>query len=287
MLGPAEGVIVAGARRSAVEHRLAHQILSFEDLRQRYPALNPSPETIAVLEPRAGMLFSELAIQTHLELAGQSGATLYYNQPIARWEPLAGGVRVITASGAFTANKLLISAGAWLSTLVPENKLPLSVERQVLFWFEVSSPPEIFRPERLPIFLWEYEPHKFFYGFPDVGDGFKIALHHQGEKTSPDQLRREVTQGEIEHMRGLLARFLPAADGPLKSATVCMYTNTPDENFILDFHPQHPQVLIASPCSGHGFKFSSAIGETAADLLTKQFSRFDLTPFKIARFSVS
>jgi sarcosine oxidase len=108
----------------------------------------------------------------------------------------------------------------------------------------------------------------------------KIACHHDGQSVSPDFVSREVTQAEVNAMLGLVRRYLPEADGPLLSSTVCLYTNTPDEHFWIDRHPAHPRVLIASPCSGHGFKFSSAIGEILADLVTEGKSRFDLDPFR-------
>ena len=284
MIGPRDGVLVSGAERSAREHRLTHKILSAEETRRQFPALNPAENMTAVWEPRAGILFPERIIQTHLELAAQNGAALRFNDPALRWEPRGDGVRVFTATHAYDARRLLLSAGAWMSSLVPDLKLPLTVERQVLFWFEPSAQAELFQPARCPVHLWEYATHQFFYGFPDLGDGVKVALHHQGEITSPDLVRREVGEKEIAAMRKLLRRFVPHAEGRLKSTAVCVYTNTPDEHFILDHHPVHRQVLITSPCSGHGFKFSSVVGELAATLLEDQTPPFDLSLFALGRF---
>ena len=284
MVGLPDGVLVSGARRSAEEHRLAHEILSATELRRRFPVLEPMANMMGVWEPRAGILFPELAIQTHLELASNLGATLQFNEPVLGWEPHGGGVRVITAARPYTAARLLLSTGAWMSGLVDDLKLPLVIERQVLFWFEPRSGPEQFQPERCPVHLWEYAPERFFYGFPDLGHGVKVALHHQGQHTAPDSVCREVDNQEVEAMRQVLRRFVPNADGPLKSATVCMYTNTPDGHFILDWHPSHRSVLIASPCSGHGFKFSAVIGEIAAALLNDQQPAFDLSLFRLDRF---
>ena len=285
MVGPPDGVVVRGSKRSAEEHQLEHELLSSAQLRARFPVFQPADNMVGVWEPRAGILFPELAIKTHLELAAKSGADLRFNEPVLRWEPDGEGVRVFTGHSVYTANQLLLSAGAWLGSLIGNFKLPLRVERQVLFWFEPSSQRELFQPDGCPIYLWEYAPQRFFYGFPDLGDGVKVAFHHQGEQTNPDVVRREVDNKEVEEMRALLRRFLPSADGVLKATTVCMYTNTPDEHFILDFHPDWPQVLIASPCSGHGFKFSAAIGEVCAKLLSGQQTLFDLSLFKLARFS--
>ncbi len=283
MIGPPDGVLVRGARRSAREHGLAHRVLTAAEVRKAFQAFAVKDDTVAVWEPRAGVLFPEVAIQSHLELAAKNGAELRFDEPIIRWEAGDEGVRAFTANRTFTARRLLLSAGAWLNQLLPDLKLPLAVERQVLFWYEPVR-PEIFTPERCPIFIWENAPEKYFYGFPDLGGGVKIGIHHQGEITSPDRLNREVSAEEQKRARDLMDEFLPDAAGDLKSSVVCMYTNTPDEHFILDFHPAHPQVLVVSPCSGHGFKFSPVIGEIAACLLRDEGPGFDLEPFRLARF---
>jgi sarcosine oxidase len=163
--------------------------------------------------------------------------------------------------------------------------LPLAVERQVLFWFEpLDAAKDEFAPPRFPIFIWENEPHRFFYGFPNVGDGVKIGVHHQGETTTADKVQREVASEEISRAKELLHARIPRAAGKFLSASVCMYTNTPDEHFILDKHPAYPQVVIASPCSGHGFKFSPLIGEITARMLRGERQMFDLGLFKLGRF---
>jgi sarcosine oxidase len=284
MIGPSEGALVSGARRSAEEHRLRYELLSSTELHRRFPVFQPAAEMVGVWEPRAGVLFPELAIQTHLELAAKQGASLRFNEPVLKWEPDGQGVRVHTPTGTYTADRLMLAAGAWIQSLVQELKLPLSVERQVLYWFEPRSQAAAFQAPTCPIHIWEYAPRHFFYGFPELGDGVKVALHHQGEPTQPETVRREVSAQETESMRALLRRFLPAAEGRLRATEVCLYTNTPDEHFILDWHPRHPPVLLASPCSGHGFKFSSVIGELAALLLRGQPPSFDLSLFKISRF---
>ena len=284
MIGPPEGVLVAGAKRSAEEHKLQYELLSAAEIRRRFPVLAPDEKMVAVSEPRAGILFPELAIQTHLDLGIKYGADLRFNEPVVRWEPDGDGVRVFTASGVYSGQKLLLSAGAWVNSLLSRPGLPLTVERQILFWFEPKSSRDRFNPQICPVHIWEYARHRFFYGFPDLGDGVKVAIHHEGELTNSESISREVAAVEIENMRTILRRFVPAADGALKSAAVCIYTNTPDEHFILDYHPDHRQVLIASPCSGHGFKFSPVIGELATKLLEDKTSGFDLSLFRMNRF---
>lgn len=280
MIGRPESAVFNGAKRSAETHRLPHEILSAAEVRRRFPALQPPEELQAVLEPRAGILAPERCLAAHLEQAARHGAVLHTGEPVLRWEPCADGVKVVTAAAEYVASTLILTTGSWVGEHLAGLRMPLAVERQVLFWFDPVSSPALFHPERCPIHLWQFDGHHFFYGFPDQGEGVKVACHHGGEITSPDQVRREVSEDEVATMRRLLQRFLPAANGPLRSATVCLYTNTPDEHFWIDRHPDHPQVLIASACSGHGFKFSSVIGEILRDLIVTGRSRFDLGLFR-------
>jgi sarcosine oxidase len=279
MIGKPESAVVAGATRSAREHSLPHAILASADVRSRFPALCPTDEMVAVWEPRAGILFPEICVDAHLTLARAHGAVLHANEPALSWETDGGGVRVTTSKGACHAGQLVLTAGSWIQSLVTDLQLPLAIERQVQFWFEPKLPVE-FQPERCPIHIWEHEPGRFFYGFPDLGGGVKVACHHEGVKTHPDSINREVRPEEIEAMREIVRKFLPGADGPLRSAVVCIYSNMPDGHFFIDWHPTHPRVLIASPCSGHGFKFSSVIGEVLANLLTEAPMQFDLSLFR-------
>jgi len=258
---------------------LKFQLLPAADVRRQFPALRPAEEMVAVWEPRAGILFPERCIEAHLVLAREQDAELRYDEPVSRWEPSESGIRVRSARGEYNAGQLLLTSGSWVKSLLPGLSLPFSVERQVQFWFEPKN-PAAFQPTHCPIHIWEYEPGKHFYGFPDLGEGVKVAGHHAGEITNPDTIDRSVAPAEIEAMRSVVRRFLPDADGPLRSSVVCMYTNTPDNHFFLDRHPECPQVLIASPCSGHGFKFSSVIGEVLADLIARGESRFDLSLFR-------
>ncbi|MBK8000138.1 MAG: N-methyl-L-tryptophan oxidase [Verrucomicrobia bacterium] len=283
MIGAPDSIVFTGAKLSAETHHLPHEILTARDVRSRFPALQPSDEMLAVLEPRAGILFPERCIATHLHFASQHGASLRTDEPVVRWNASADGVEVVTTKGTHRAAKLILSAGSWARELLPELNPPLTIERQTLFWFEPKSEPKSFYPERLPVHLWQIggeEGRRFFYGFPDLGEGVKIAWHHDGSNVSPDFVSRDVTPDEVETMRGLLRRYLPQAEGQFRSAAVCLYTNTPDEHFWIDHHPAHPQVLIASPCSGHGFKFSSAVGEILSDIAIDGKSHFDLGMFR-------
>ena len=285
MIGPRAGVLVSGALLSARTHHLAHEVLEPAAIARRFPALRPRAADVAVWEPRAGVLFADACIAAHLEQAARAGATLSVNEPVLSWSAGAGGVEVRTATARHRAAKLVIAAGAWARELLAGLELPLVVQRQTLFWLAPAAHPEQFAPARLPIFIWEDEPGRFIYGFPETGEGVKIARHQEGEVTAADRVRREVPESEFEPLRPVIRKLLPDAAGRLLDRAVCMYTNTPDGHFVLDFHPAHPEVLIASPCSGHGFKFASVLGEVMADLTLGERLRFDLGLFRIGRFA--
>ena len=283
MIGPPQGALVSGALLSAETHSLPHERLSAAETCAQYPALRVPEGAIAVREPRAGVLFPEACIAAQLERARRHGAEIRGEEPALEWSADGAGVEVRTPRARYRASSLVIAAGAWLARLVPELELPLTVTRQALYWFTPVAHPERFAPERFPIFIWEDEPGRFLYGFPDLGDGVKIARHMEGEPTEPDRVRREVSVAEIDALRAAVARCIPDAAGPLRASATCLYTNTPDQHFIVDRHPVHPQVVIASPCSGHGFKFASALGEVLADLATGQAPAFDLRLFRLER----
>jgi sarcosine oxidase len=283
MIGAAGSTVVRGATQSAREHGLEHQILDATAIEERFPALRPEREMLGVLEPRAGILFSEKCIAAHIRIARILGAEICTQQKVLDWTIHSDHVSIRTATHWFRARKIIVTAGPWIGGLVPEMSRHLQIERQVLLWFEAAS-PELFSADRFPIHLWEYEPDKMFYGFPDLGSGVKVAFHHQGVVTKPDSVNREITASDVESMRQLLARFLPAANRRFLRGTVCLYTNTPDGHFILDQHPQSDRVILASPCSGHGFKFASAIGEALADLVLDGRSQLDLSFFRLSRF---
>ena len=285
MIGPAEGVLVAGARASAREHGLPHEKLTAAEIRRRFPALRPDEEMVGLFEPRAGLLFPEQCVAMHLELARRHGAELRYGERLGRWRANGGGVSLTTDASAYEVDRLILAAGPWTGELLAELEVPLQVERQLFHWFEPASHLDIFRANRCPIALWEYAPDRIVATFPEVGHGVKVGIHHEGETVDPDTVRRQITPEEDERVRALVRRLIPEADGRLVDSAVCLYTNTPDHHFLIDLHPFHPQVVIASPCSGHGFKFASAIGEVLADLATTGASRFDLTPFRLGRWS--
>ena len=290
-LGPPTARLVSGALASATRHGLPYERLDADALRRRYPAHIVSDDCIGILEPNAGILDPEQCIATALRLATRDGATLHLGETVTAWTEHADHVEVRTTHRTVRAAQVIVSAGRGVRELVPTLAPRLTVERQVQFWFTPRSEAAAFTPERFPVFLSEVRPGVMWYGFPDVGDGVKVAWHHHapsdGTRQDPaDQTpTRPPTPEEIEAMRSHLTSHLPWAAGPLRATAVCHYTNTPDEHFVIDRAPDTERVWVASPCSGHGFKFASAIGEVLADLVQGRTPAFDLAPFRLARFT--
>ena len=286
MLGPPEGGVIRGTLASARAHGLPHEVLEAAEVRQRFPAFSLDDGKIGVLDKVAGVLFPESCIRAHAAAATQAGAELRWQEPVATWRATSDSVEVETPQRTYVAGNLVLCTGPWMAELLPGLGVPLTVERNVLYWFRPTTDVTLFAPDKFPVFIIEYEPGKLFYGFPTLGDdGVKVARHHTGISCSPADIRREIDQDEIREARGILERHLPTVNGDLLSATTCMYTNTPDGHFIIDRHPRHPNVFLASPCSGHGFKFASVIGEVLADLACDGRTDHPIDMFRLRRFT--
>ena len=286
MLGPPDGTLVRGALLSAQLHHLAHDALTSNDVRRRFPAFHPTDDMVGVWEPRAGILNPEACIAAALQLAAAHGAEIRTNEPLLRYDVNGDTVEVTTTHGTLRARSLILSVGAWTGDVVSELGLPLVVQRNVQFWIAPARNAEQFTPAHFPIFISEFSPGHAWYGFPDVGDGLKVALHHHGPEVHPDSVPRDVTPADADAMLEVIRRFMPDANGTITNAAACLYTNTPDEHFVIGRHPAHPAVIVASPCSGHGFKFASAIGEILADLAMDRAPAFDLSLFAVDRFAL-
>ena len=286
MLGNENASVVTGAKLSAETHHVPYEYLDYKEIKKRFPALKPTEDTVAIVEQDAGILFPEECIKANLEQAADNGAILQYNEVVTSIKQQNNFIEIVTDKSTYQTQKLIVSAGAWLNDLLPELKLPLTIKRQVLFWFKNTNnkAQQYLFPGKLPIYIWEYFKGKVFYGFPDLGDGIKIAPHHEGQLLHPDLLAQDVNEVEINHMQKIVNTYLKMQP-VFNYSAVCMYTNTPDEDFIIDFHPSNKNIVIASPCSGHGFKFSSVIGKILSEMATDHPNQFDLSPFSVKRFN--
>ena len=286
MIGRRASELVSGSVKSAEEHGLPYELLDAGEIRARFPALSPDPETVALYEKKAGFLRPEETVRAHLDRADSLGAEPRFEEPVLSWEAPPAEVRVETPEGSYDAERLVITPGAWAPQLLSELGLPLEVERQVMYWFEPKGGLEPFLPDRFPIFIWEPDDGNWFYGFPAQEDerGVKAAFYRAGGvPTSPETIDREVHGEEIDFVRTYLARYVPGLAGRCLDARVCMYTNTPDLHFVISVHPDHPQVAIACGFSGHGYKFCSVVGEILADLVMDGTTSHPIDLFSPAR----
>ena len=286
-LGAEDGMLVRGARTSAEQFEVRHRVLSAAEVTRNFPALLPAGGMVGVVEERAGVLFPEHCIAAMLGLAEQAGAELRRGETVLAWEANGDGVVVRTTAGEYRGARLVIAGGAWMPRLVPELAGTLAVERQPNHWFVPYSHSEDYSAARCPVTLWEYAPDRTFYMLPDFGDGVKAGVHHEGQSVDPDHVNRQTSPEEVARVADLLRCFMPNAEWQLRESQVCLYTNTPDLHFIIDRHPSYAdRVVVVSACSGHGFKFATAIGEIVADLVAERKPRFDLEMFRMTRFPI-
>ena len=283
--GPEDGATFTGALDAARLHDLPHDVLDAADIARRFPAYRNLPaDTRAVLQPDGGFLLAERTMLAHVKVALAHGAELRYQQRGVSWTPTPDGVRVETDAGSFEAPRLVICAGPWASRLIPELEPVAVPERQVLAWLEPIR-PELFTPEAFPVFLLDVEEGTF-YGFPvhDV-PGFKFGkYHHLREPIDPDDPDRSVRPADEAVLRAFAERYLPDGAGPTVMLKACIFTNSPDEHFILDLLPESPQVAVAAGFSGHGYKFCSVVGEIMADFVMEGATRHDIGLFRLDRF---
>jgi sarcosine oxidase len=286
MIGGREGELVSGSVESAEEHGLPYELLDAGEIRDRFPTFSPDPETVALYEEKAGFVRPEETVKAHLDRAVALGADLRFEEPVLSWEASGEGVRVETPEGSYEAERLVVTPGAWAPQLLADLGLPLEVTRQVMYWFEPTGGLEPFLPDRFPIYIWEPDDGNKFYGFPaqDGDRSVKAAFFRAGGvPTTPETIDREVHQEEIDFLRGYLAEYVPDLAGRCLDARACMYTNTPDEHFVISVHPELEQVTIACGFSGHGYKFCSVVGEILANLATEGSTHHPIDLFSPVR----
>jgi sarcosine oxidase len=277
------GQIFESSRESCRLHSLPHEVMTSAELSTRFPAYRLPSDTMALYQPEGGFLIPEACIAAHLDLAKGLGAQLHLSEAVLGWQEDSDGVEVQTPSGTYRANRLIITAGAWVAKLVPQLRTVAVPERQVVAWLKPLR-PELFKPEVFPVFNLRV-PEGHFYGFPEHGEpGFKFGrYHHRHEVADPDLMDRETNAEDERLLREFAGRYFPEAMGPTLSMQTCLFTNTQDEHFIFDFLDESRRVILGSPCSGHGFKFSSVVGEILADLADKGETTHDIALHRLER----
>jgi sarcosine oxidase len=285
--GPEDGPTFRGSLHAAQLHDLPHEVLDPAQLRRRFPAYRHFDDSLRVVfQPDGGFLLAERSLLAHLNQAIAHGAELHFHEPLREWEASAdGAVTVRTDRATYEADRLVLCVGAWAGNVVPQLAPLARPERQVLAWFQPTA-PELFSPERFPVFLLDTEEGSH-YGFPvyDV-PGFKIGrYHHLREPMDPDDADRSTRPEDEAILRAFVARHFPEGAGPTVMLKACIFTNSPDEHFLIDLLPDTPQVSVAAGFSGHGYKFCSLVGEVMADLAVDGRTRHDIGLFSLGRFA--
>ncbi len=265
-VGPPEGVVVSGVLAAAKQHGLVVESLAGERVAMRFPGFRVPEGSVGVFEPAAGYLRVEQCVLAHLDQARRKGAELRYDVTARNWQSDGAAVRVTTDQGDFSAAQLIVTAGPWAPQLLASLNVPLKVRRKHLYWFPTGD-ERYHERQGCPTYLYEL-PQGVFYGFPLVDElGLKVAEHSGGAVVDdPKNDSRSLDTQDLARVENFLARYLPGVGRPLQRRSVCFYTMSPDEHFLVDRHPEQANVHFVAGLSGHGFKFTSVLGEALAAL---------------------
>jgi sarcosine oxidase len=262
--------------------------LSVAEAKQKYPMFAAIPDDWeSLFEPEAGFLLVEKCVHLHLQQALKHGARLMAHEKVLKWTSNTEGVSVTTEKQKYHAKKLIFTAGAWTDTLLTDLNVPLRVTRQILGWVK----PENWRDFTLGKFpCWGvFDKEKsLYYGMPILNAsgqiGLKLGCHFHGDVVNPDNVNRQISADDEATFREGLAKYIPSANGDTLSIKTCLYTNSPDEHFIIDHHPDHKNMILACGFSGHGFKFASVIGEVLSDLAMRGETKQPIDFLSLKRF---
>ena len=285
-IGTVDSTVFGGALKAAQLHHLVHEVLEPEALRRRFPGYGLQAPLLGLYQPQGGLLAAERCIVAHVNTALHHGAHIHGREALQGWESRGDGIVVRTSRGAYQAQRLVLTAGAWTHRLVTQYKGTLQPERQVMIWMQPRVPAH-FQIGAFPVFNMAVEEGTF-YGFPIYSiPGFKCARWHHLEQgiDDPASMDRDCHPEDEAILRAFVRRYFPDGDGPTLSMHTCLFTNTPDTHFVIDAHPDDPNVFIAGGFSGHGFKFCSVVGEILADLAQDGCTRHDISLFRAARFN--
>ena len=260
---------------------LPHETMSGPAAARRFDVFSFDEKIVTFFASQNGMLFADVALQTMHQAARQHGAAVWDRTAVRSIEPSGRQVKIATDGSTITADQVVITAGPWLNSLLQDFDLPLNVTRERKVYFDVDDPSR-YRLERLPVFV-EYDTQ--IYSLPVHSDvGLKVAADHAGDTVDPDHVRRDVEQEYVEQIASWVRRWLPGAAPQATDASVCLYTTTPDKDFVIDRHPRNSQITVAGGFSGHGFKFSVLVGDIVADLVIDGSTTRNIDRFRISRF---
>ncbi len=284
-IGAEHSTFVKGALASCRRFNLPHEYLTAAEVNRRFPGYSLTGDLRAVYEPDGGLLFPEQCVLAHLDLALRHGAEIHHEEPVLKWTSTGENeVEVETARGTYRAERLVITTGPWAAELLAELGIPLKIWRVVNAHFEPDDQAR-FRPENFPVYLLEV-PEGEYYGFPLLpGEGIKLGRHDKEDLCTPQTINRTVDPAEIQMLKDVVDKYMPGGAASFKWSLTCMYTITPDRNFVLDRHPGALNVVYGCGFSGHGFKFAAAIGEILAEMAVDGRTRQKIEFLSASRFN--
>lgn len=271
--GEPNDTLLNDIKLSARLHDLRLENWDLADAKNKYPMFDGVPDDWeSLFEPEAGFLLVEKCVRLYLKQALKYGATLKAQEKVLSWSADTEGGEITTSKTQYTARKIIFTAGAWTSNLLKDIGLPLKVTRQILGWVKPEKWAD-FTLGNFPCWGISDRENVLYYGMPILDEqdssgaiGLKLGRHLHGVVVNPDEVDRTINEDDEASFKQGLQKYMPQADGDILAVKTCLYTNTPDENFIIDRHPTHPNVIMACGFSGHGFKFASVVGEVLADL---------------------
>ena len=280
-IGKPTDEVVAGALLSAQQHNIAHELLSIDEIMLRFPAFNPPRDTIGLFEPTAGVLRADLCVESHIAMARKAGAEVRTNQVVSAIEANSSGTVVRVDSGEqFECGKAVVAAGAWAPRLLGLESA-FRVTRETVNWFGPTLPSG--KAANCPVSLVALEDGRMLYSLPDFGEGFKAGLHHSGRTGDAHLAWEPVSESDTKLTATELAKYIPGGFGPLRESAPCFYTSTADFHFAIGALPWSPNIILAAACSGHGFKFAPAIGESVARMVRDLPTELPMDVFSVAR----
>jgi len=288
--GPTDSESLQLTRASLEAAHIPYEWLGPDEANRRFPQFRLSPGMAALYQADAAYLAASSCVLAMAELAHVQGADIVPNTPALEIEPINGLVRVHTPARMYEAPYCIITAGPWAGKVLGQmgHRLPVQPTREQIVFLDPLN-PDLYNPDQCPIFIYHgVGAQRWFYGLPNVqGTGVKVGIHGNNDAVDPDNVRREGDQAYVHTVREWVEKYLPYANGPVKEVRTCLYTMTPDEHFIIDHLPDHPNIVYGAGFSGHGFKFGILIGKMLAEMATMGQTPYDRSLFRADRFQSS
>ena len=285
-VGHRDDVFIQSVKHTSDKFGLPLQSMNAEQIMEKWPGISIPNDFVALYETDSGVMLTKPAIEGYLHEAFKYDVTPKFNSPVNQINVLDGKAIVTIANGEqFEADNCIITVGAWAKQLLDETglNLPVQATRKTFAWFE--APEELYCESLYPGFTFQFG-NESYYGFPSIDRaGLKVGRHDGGQVIHPSDAKAPfgTIEGDLEDLQRFLASYMPSV-GDFKEGKTCMYAMTPDEDFIIDSHPIHKEIILAAGFSGHGFKFASAVGEALSEMAQNQPTTIDLTPFRLSRF---